>query len=48
VGAVGSLVSIRAALLAAAALIVPALGLYGRAGIGRGPEPELTEAPASV
>jgi MFS family permease len=48
VGAVGSLVSIRAALLAAAALLVPALGLYGRAGIRRGPERELTQAPASV
>ena len=46
VGAVGSLVSIRAALFAAAALLVPALGLYGRAGAGA--EPELTEAPASV
>jgi hypothetical protein len=48
VGAVGSLVSIRAALLAAAALLVPALGLYSRAGIRRGPERELTQAPASV
>jgi DHA3 family tetracycline resistance protein-like MFS transporter len=48
VGAVGSLVSIRAALFAAAALLVPALGLYGRAGVAGGAEGELTEAPASV
>src|SRR6266516_408575 len=34
IGAVGSLVSIRAALFAAAALLVPAVGLYGRAGVG--------------
>ncbi len=48
IGAVGSLVSIRAALFAAAALLVPAFGLYGRAGVTGGAEPELTEAPASV
>lgn len=42
-GAVGSLVSIRAALLAGAAVIVPALGLYARAMRHGGSEPELTE-----
>jgi DHA3 family tetracycline resistance protein-like MFS transporter len=50
VGAVGSLVSIRAALVAAAALLVPTLGLYSRAGVAGGAEPEVAEAdaPASV
>ena len=48
VGAVGSLVSIRAALLAAAALLFPALALYGRAGMAEGADADLTEAPASV
>jgi DHA3 family tetracycline resistance protein-like MFS transporter len=46
--AVSSLVSIRAALLTAAVLLLPALGLYGRVEVAGGGQPELTEAPASV
>lgn len=42
-GAVGSLVSIRAALLAGGAVLLPALGLYARAIRHGGTEPELAE-----
>ncbi|HVQ87919.1 MAG TPA: MFS transporter, partial [Actinomycetes bacterium] len=43
VGALGSIFSIRVALLAGAALIAPALALYGRAIRHGGSEPELSE-----
>jgi MFS family permease len=42
-GAVGSVWSIRAALLAGAAVLAPALGLYARAAQHGGRDPELTE-----
>jgi DHA3 family tetracycline resistance protein-like MFS transporter len=43
IGALGSLVSLRAALLAGAALLAPAVGLFGRALRHRGHEPELED-----
>lgn len=43
IGALGSLVSLRAALLAGAALLAPAVGLFGRALRHHGHEPELEE-----
>ena len=46
VGALGVLVSLRAALVAGAALLVPAIGLYARALRHGGVEPELDELPA--
>jgi MFS transporter, DHA3 family, tetracycline resistance protein len=45
-GAVGTVFSLRAALAAGAALLVPALALYGRAMRHRGRSPELDAAPA--
>jgi DHA3 family tetracycline resistance protein-like MFS transporter len=45
VGALGSLMSLRAALVAGAVLLVPAIGLYGRALRHGGVEPELDELP---
>jgi hypothetical protein len=43
-GAVGTVFSIRAALVAGAAVLAPALGLYGRALRRHGREPELDAA----
>src|SRR5207237_6352962 len=45
IGAVGNLVSLRAALLLGAAVLAPAVGLYGRA-LRRGEGPELEALPA--
>ncbi len=45
-GVIGNVWGIRAALVAGAAVIAPALGLYGRALRHGGDEPELTELPA--
>ena len=45
-GVVGNVWGIRAALVAGAALLAPALGLYGRALAHRGVEPELEALPA--
>jgi DHA3 family tetracycline resistance protein-like MFS transporter len=45
-GAVGNVWGIRAALVAGAAVLAPALGLYGRALRHRGGEPELEALPA--
>jgi DHA3 family tetracycline resistance protein-like MFS transporter len=46
-GAVGSVFSIRSALLAGSALLAPALALYARAIRHGGKEPELADIPAS-
>ena len=43
---IGNLFGIRAALLAGAAVITPALALYGRAIRHGGREPELEDLPA--
>jgi DHA3 family tetracycline resistance protein-like MFS transporter len=48
IGALGSLVSLRAALLAGAALLVPAVGLFARALRHRGHDPELEGLSISV
>ena len=45
-GAIGNVWGIRAALVAGAAVLAPALGLYGRALRHGGREPELAELPA--
>jgi DHA3 family tetracycline resistance protein-like MFS transporter len=44
-GAIGSVFSIRAALVAGAACMAPALALYGRAVRQHGREPELERLP---
>jgi MFS family permease len=46
IGAVGTVASLRAALVAAGLLLMPAIGLYGRALRHGGREPELEEAEA--
>jgi MFS transporter, DHA3 family, tetracycline resistance protein len=46
IGAVGTIASLRAALVAAGLLLMPAIGLYGRALRHGGSEPELEEAEA--
>ena len=45
IGAVGNLVSLRAALLVGAAVLSPAVALYGRALRHGGDEPELEALP---
>ena len=47
-GLVGNLWGIRAALVAGAAAIAPALGLYARAARHEGGEPELDSLPAAL
>jgi MFS transporter, DHA3 family, tetracycline resistance protein len=47
-GAIGNVWGIRAALTAGALLLLPALGLYGRAIAHGGREPELDELPAPI
>ncbi|MGZ8694857.1 MAG: MFS transporter [Gaiellaceae bacterium] len=47
-GAAGNVFGLRAALLAGGALLLPALGLYGRAVRHGGEEPELERLPADV
>jgi DHA3 family tetracycline resistance protein-like MFS transporter len=46
-GAIGNVWGIRAALATGAAVIAPALALYGRAIAHQGREPELEELPAT-
>jgi MFS family permease len=46
IGAIGTVASLRAALVAAGLLLMPAIGLYGRALRHGGREPELEEAEA--
>jgi MFS transporter, DHA3 family, tetracycline resistance protein len=48
VGVVGTVVSLRAALVVAGALLTPAVALYGRALRHGGKEPELEELPEAV
>ena len=47
-GAAGNVFGLRAALLAGGALLLPALGLYGRAVRHEGAEPELDRLPADA
>jgi DHA3 family tetracycline resistance protein-like MFS transporter len=47
-GAMGNVFGLRAALLAGGALLLPALGLYGRAIRHRGEEPELDRLPVAA
>jgi DHA3 family tetracycline resistance protein-like MFS transporter len=46
-GAIGTVFSIRAALVSGALVLLPAIGLFGRALAHHGKEPELEELPAS-
>jgi hypothetical protein len=46
-GAIGTVFSIRAALVTGALALLPAIGLFGRALAHHGKEPELEELPAS-
>jgi MFS family permease len=48
IGAVGTLASLRAALVAAGLLLTPAIALYGRALRRGGQEPELEDVPAGA
>jgi hypothetical protein len=48
IGAIGTVASLRAALVAAGLLLMPAIGLYGRALRHGGSEPELEEAEATA
>jgi DHA3 family tetracycline resistance protein-like MFS transporter len=48
VGAIGTAASLRAALLAGGALLLPALALYGRAVRHGGHEPELEALPGEA